>query len=76
MRQEGYASCPQTGKQKEKFHRKKLYCLNCKTEVNHIECRNQEEIETFKMNFALGLYKEEAAESLGFTEGITNGRKD
>lgn len=65
-----------TGKQKEKFHRKKLYCLNCKTEVNHIECRNQEEIETFKMNFALGLYKEEAAESLGFTEGITNGRKD
>ena len=65
-----------TCKQKEKFHRKKLYCLNCKTEVNHIECRNQEEIETFKMNFALGLYKEEAAESLGFTEGITNGRKD
>ena len=38
-----------TGKQKEKFHRKRLYCLNCKTEVNHIECRNQEEVETFKL---------------------------
>ena len=62
--------------QHEQLQRKKLYCIYCQTEVNHIECRNQEEIETFKTNFALGLYKEEAAESLGFTEGTINGRDD
>ena len=25
------------GRAKEKFHRKKLYCLHCKQEINHIE---------------------------------------
>lgn len=33
-------------------------------EVNHIECRNDKEIEEFKENFAAGAYKEELEESL------------
>ena len=29
-------------KRKEKFHRKKLYCLNCRCEVNHIELKSDD----------------------------------
>lgn len=51
-------------KQKEKFHRKKLYCIHCKREVNHIECRTDEDVLTFKRQFAAGEFKEEALESM------------
>lgn len=47
-----------------KFHRKKLYCIYCKEEVNHIECRNSIEVEEFKENFKNGVYKDECEESL------------
>lgn len=49
-----------------KFHRKKLYCLSCKEEVNHIECRNDEEVKIFKENFELGVYLNEAEESISY----------
>ena len=52
------------GQERERLHRKKLYCLYCKEEVNHIECRTMEEVEEFKINFAEGVYKNEAEESL------------
>ena len=47
-----------------KMHRKKLYCPFCKNEVNHVECKTFEEVEEFKINFANGVYKDEAKESL------------
>ena len=50
-------------KRKEKFHRKKLYCLNCRCEVNHIELKSDAEVYEFKQAFEDGLYKEEALES-------------
>ena len=50
--------------QHEKFHRKKLYCIYCKTEVNHIECRNEKEVRKFKADFAAGVYENEAKESI------------
>ena len=46
------------------FHRKKLWCYTCKTEVNHVEVRNQEEKEIFMEAFNNGEYKEEANESI------------
>lgn len=54
---------------KESLHRKKLYCVNCKTEVNHIECRTDREVKEFKKNFAEGVYKEEALNSLVHCQG-------
>lgn len=53
-----------------KFHRKKLYCIYCKEEVNHIECRTPEEVEEFKENFENGVYKDEAKESLDYVRGV------
>ena len=53
----------------ESLHRKKLYCVNCKTEVNHIECRTDREVKEFKKNFAEGIYKEEALNSLVHCQG-------
>lgn len=50
----------------ESMHRKKLYCPFCKREVNHIECRTFDEVEEFRENFANGVYKDEAEESLCF----------
>lgn len=47
-----------------KFHRKKLYCFYCKKEINHIECRNQAEVDEFKENFENGVYKDECEESI------------
>jgi len=52
------------GRQKEKFHRKKLYCWHCKQEVNHIECKTPEDVEKFKIAFENGEFAEEALESL------------
>lgn len=48
------------------FHRKKLYCLYCKTEVNHIECTNYLEVEEFKKNFEEGVYVDESEASVSF----------
>lgn len=52
------------GFQHEKMHRKKLYCIHCKQEVNHIECKTWDEIEEFKINFQKGVYKDEAENSI------------
>lgn len=54
---------------KEKEHRKILYCLYCKKRVNHIECRNSEEVAKFKEDFENGLYVDEAAAELSYAEG-------
>ena len=48
----------------EKMHRKKLYCIHCKQEVNHIECKTFDEVEEFHYNFENGVYKNEAEESI------------
>lgn len=53
-----------------KFHKKKLYCIYCKNDINHIECKNEEDIYEFKMNFNKGVYANEAEESLAL-ERIT-----
>ena len=52
------------GRQKEKFHRKKLYCWHCKKTVNHVECKTLEDVDKFKEDFENGVYAEEAYESL------------
>ena len=54
------------GKQKEAFHRKKFYCYKCKTEVNHIEAKNFLQYETFKDNFAKGVYINESKDSISY----------
>lgn len=54
------------GLQHERMHRKKLYCLFCKEEVNHIECRTFADVEEFKENFEKGVYKDEAEESISY----------
>ena len=53
-----------TGRQRERFHRKKLYCPNCKVTVNHIECKNSIEIEQFQEEYQAGNFQEEAKESV------------
>lgn len=54
------------GHLREKFHRKRLYCIYCKQEVNHIEIKSQEDKEEFLINFENGVYKSEAEESLNW----------
>ena len=45
---------------REKGHRKKLYCIYCRQQVNHVETRNEEEARQFREDFGNGKYKEEA----------------
>ena len=54
------------GHQHERFQRKKLFCIYCQQEVNHIECKNDEDVAEFKRNFENGVYKDEAEESVSY----------
>ena len=54
------------GFQHGKFHRKKLYCVHCKTDVNHIEIKSEEELEEFLKNWEDRVYHEEAENSLAY----------
>ena len=58
--------------QRERFHRKKLYCPNCKKEIQHIEICNEEEAFLFKQAFEAGEYLEENQESLKFLGQISS----
>ena len=58
----------------EGMHRKKLYCVHCKCEVNHVECKTFDEVEEFRENFAKGVYKDEAKESLSFVRSTAQGQ--
>lgn len=63
------------GHKHKKFHRKKLYCVHCKEEVNHIECKTQEEVEEFKFNFKNEVYADEAKESVHFVRSARLGQE-
>jgi hypothetical protein len=66
----------ESGFQHERFHRKRLYCPYCKQEVNHIECKNQEDVEEFLNNFKNGVYKDEAEESISFVRNPWQRKND
>lgn len=68
---EGMPLMRQIGHQHESFHRKKLYCPWCKKEVNHVELKTQEDILQFKEDFEKGLYKEEAEESILYSQNTS-----
>lgn len=67
MRKQGYKH--------SKMHRKKLYCPFCKEEVNHVECKNMEDVEEFRLNFEKGVYKNEAEESVAHVRALGFGQK-
>lgn len=58
----------------EGMHRKKLYCVHCRQEVNHVECKTYDEIQEFLENFANGVYKNEAEESICFVGTACKGQ--
>lgn len=47
------------GHRHAKFHKKKMYCPNCKQVFNHIECQTEEDIYRFKEDFENGVYLNE-----------------
>ena len=52
------------GHQHKNLHMKKLFCIYCQQEVNHIECKTPADVKTFKSNFKKGVYKKDAEDSL------------
>lgn len=52
------------GHQHSRMHRKRLYCPTCQLEINHIECKDENDVFEFKTNFENGVYTDEAAESV------------
>ena len=61
---EGIPLARKTSLNKAAFHRKKLYCPYCQCNVNHVECRTEEEVLQFKKDFNKKIFKEEAIESI------------
>lgn len=47
-------------------HRKRLYCPHCKEEINCIECKTDEDVFNFKIDFENGVYENERQDSLDF----------
>ena len=62
----GIALQRKTGFKHSSHHRKKLYCIYCKSEVNHIECQTYEDVENFKNNYKNGVYDIERQESFHY----------
>jgi hypothetical protein len=73
--QKGIPLARKEGYQHKSFHRKKMYCVFCKQEVNHIECKNYEEIMKFKEDFESGVFVDEAEESISYVRSERE-RKD
>ena len=63
---EGIPLARSVGQQREKNHRKKLYCIYCKESLNHIECKNEIEVQEFKADFERGVFINESKESLSY----------
>lgn len=62
------------GHMREKNHRKRLYCTNCRQTLNHIEIKTPEEAEQFRRDFENGNYKDEAAAAIAYEK--EHGRKE
>lgn len=58
------------GHQHGRLHMKKLFCLTCKEEVNHVECKNYADVLEFKEKFEQGDYVQAAAESLAHIRNL------
>lgn len=52
----GYELPRPRGRQREKFHKKNLYCPHCKKTLNMIECKDDEEVFEFKEAFREGVF--------------------
>ena len=61
-----YTLLRKIGQLKEKFHRKVLYCPTCGLDLNHVECRNDEEAFDFKDAFEKGEFLEEVNQEYEF----------
>ena len=61
---EGIPIYRKQGHQHGRFHRKKLYCPHCKVEINHVECKNDEDVYEFRIDFEAGVFADEIEESL------------
>lgn len=55
------------GHQHGKHHMKKLFCITCQKEVNHVECKNYEDVIEFEKKFKQGEYADAAKESLSYS---------
>ena len=62
------------GSQREKFHRKRLYCPWCGKEINCVEIRNLDEKDEFEMSYERGDFINEAKESLDFVRISAQGQ--
>jgi predicted RNA-binding Zn-ribbon protein involved in translation (DUF1610 family) len=56
------------GRRRKPGHRKALYCTTCRTVINHVETRNEEEARQFREDFAAGKFAEEAERSRAFAK--------
>ena len=63
------------GHQHARGHRKDLYCPYCQKTVNHVECKTYEDVIQFKEDFANGVFKDEATNSLSFVRSSWLGQK-
>ena len=66
--QKTFTSPRSSGHLHKRFHKKKLYCLHCKAEINHIECRDEFDVWQFKEDWENGKYINEVPEQSLSTE--------
>ena len=57
----GFPIWRQTGREREAGHLKKIYCLTCGEQTNHVECKENThyQYEDFKIEYEYGNFTEE-----------------
>lgn len=65
---EGISLFRNKGHQHGRYHRKCLYCPYCKQEVNHFECKTDEDVYEFRRRFKAGEFIAEAQESIQYIQ--------
>lgn len=67
---QGIPICRKKSRMKEGGHLKKLYCLNCKREVNHVECiaGSYYDAEMFRKEYQAGNFQKDGNRLLEWTK--------
>lgn len=75
---EGIPIIRRNGRAREASHLKKLWCLNCKQETNHAECKmgTHYDIECFQLEFKYGNFDEKGNRKEDFKQFRLRLRKE
>lgn len=72
--QRGIPICRTETNLRKPGHLKKLYCIHCKTETNHVECAGAYSDDMFLLEFRAGNFAPDGTRILPFSKVLKGGK--